>query len=200
MGSASRLAIIKSFIQLLWGSFWCLVTGVSSFRTKKMGSLHHMVFYNTCWKWHLTQACKWEAVMQSLTLPWWRLNMTATQINMGTVISLQWISLTHGLLDLCDSISQRQKRKHPQCAEGRTGGERSTNNWGVRVKSSWNTWLRRKEPCNFVRTQVRKNTQGKAYNYIFGNGAIRRAINVTSIFSAGKNGREALRGGRRERH
>lgn len=132
-----------------------LVTGVSSFRTNKMDYLHHVVFYNTCWKWHLTQACMWEALMQPLTLPWWRLNMTATQINTGTIISLQWISLTHGSLELYDSISQRQKRKCPQWAEERTGGERSTNHWEVRVKCSWSMWLRRKEPCDFVRTRVK---------------------------------------------
>lgn len=154
MGSASRLAITKSFIQPMWGSFWRLVTGVSSFRTHKMAYLHHVVFYNTCWKWHLTQARKWEAVMQPFTLPWWRLNMTATQINTGTIIRLQWISLTHGLLELCDSIPQRQKRKHPQWAEGRTGGERSASHWEVRVKSSWNMWLRRKEPNNILKERL----------------------------------------------
>lgn len=161
------------------------------------------MFYNTCWKWHLTQACKWEPGMRPLTLTWYRLNTTATQINMGTIVNLQWMSPTCGLLELCDSISQRQKRTHSQWGKGRIGEERSTNHWKVRLKHSWNIWLRRKEAHNFVRNYVKKNvrqgTQGKAYNYNFAYRVISRGRNFTNIFSTGKNGRGTSRCGRRGR-
>lgn len=171
MGSASRLAVTKSFIQPMWGSFWCLVTGVSSFRTNKMAYLHHVVFYNTCWKWHLAQARKWEAVMQPLTLPWWRLNMTATQINTGTIISLQWISLTHGLAgavwqhltktkEKASLSKQREElegkgpltteRWEQKAAETRDWGEKSpVILWGLKLKACEPRYSRKGSQLNF---------------------------------------------------